>query len=83
MKTLFALLAEYETAQIPLEKCAHLFGLAPDVAARRAKLHRLPVPAFRAESQKAPWLVDATALAEYLDKLKEKAANEWERLHSA
>lgn len=82
MKTLFALMAEYETANIPLERVCHIFGLGPDEAAKRANRHKLPVPAFRAGTQKAPWIVDARQLAEYLDGLKAKAADDWRRVHS-
>lgn len=81
MKTLFALLAEYGTSEIPLERCCHLFGLAPAEAAKRAVRQALPVPAYRAGSQKAPWLVDAQVLAEHLDRLKTEAAEEWRRVN--
>jgi hypothetical protein len=73
-------MAKYGTGQIPLEKCAQIFGLAPEEAAKRANRQTLPVPAFRAGSQKSPWLVDARALANYLDDLKLKAARDWDRI---
>jgi hypothetical protein len=81
MNTFFSLLAEFGTGHIPLDKCAHIFGLGPDEAAKRANRQSLPVPAFRAGSQKSPWLVDATALASYLDQLKLEAARDWRRIH--
>lgn len=80
MKTLFALMAEYETVNIPLERVCHIFGLGADEAAKRANRHKLPVPAYRAGTQKAPWIVDANHLAEYLDDLKAKAADDWRRV---
>lgn len=80
MNTFFALMAEYGTGHIALDKCAHLFGLAAEEAAKRANKQTLPVPAFRAGSQKSPWLVDANALAGYLDRLKVKAAEDWVRI---
>lgn len=80
MNTFFALMAEYGTAQIPVERCAHLFGVEPKEAMRRASLHRLPVPAFRVGTQKSPWLVDAAKLAQHLDELKAKAQVEWEKM---
>lgn len=82
MNTFFALMAEYETAQIPVEKCAHLFGLEPKEACRRASLQRLPVPAFRAGTQKSPWLVDASQLSKHLDDAKERAKLEWEKMRA-
>lgn len=81
MNTVFLLLAEYGTAQIPLERCAHLFGLSADEAAKRANRHGLPVPAFRLGTQKSPWLVDAAALAHFLDSRRTEAVSVWQRLH--
>ena len=82
MNTLFLLLAEYETAQIPLSACAQkVFGLSPDEAAARARRHALPVPCYRAGTQKSPWIIDATVLADYLDERREKAAAEWRKIH--
>ncbi|SKB69447.1 pyocin activator PrtN family protein [Luteibacter sp. 22Crub2.1] len=80
MKTFFALMAEYSTANIPLEHVCHLFGLGTDEAAKRASRHQLPVPAYRASKQKSPWIVDAHELAKYLDSLKIKAADAWGRV---
>jgi hypothetical protein len=82
MNTFFSLLAEYGTGHIPLDKCAHIFGLAPEEAAKRANRQALPVPAFRAGSQKSPWLVDATALASFLDQLKIDADRDWRRIRN-
>lgn len=83
MNTLFSLLAQYETAQIPLDQCCHLFGLKPEEAAKRAGRHALPVPAFRIGTQKSPWLVDARTLAEHLDILRTNAAREWDKIKNA
>jgi len=83
MNTLFLLLAQYETAQIPLERCCHLFGLKPEEAAKRASRHALPVPAFRIGTQKSPWLVDAKTLANHIDKLRENAKQEWARVRGS
>ena len=72
-------MAEYGTAQIPVAKCAGLFGLTPANAEANAVRQRLPVPAFRAGSQKSPWMIDAKQLAEYLDAAKAHAKQEWEK----
>lgn len=82
MNTFFALMAEYQTAQIPVERCAGLFGLEPKEAQRRAALQRLPVPAFRIGSSKSPWLIDANQLAQHLDTVKAKAKTEWEKMRA-
>lgn len=82
MNTFFTLMAEFGTAQIPVEKCAPLFGLSPKKAEEYACRQQLPVPAFRIGSQKSPWLVDAHKLAEHLDAAKEQARKDWERMRS-
>lgn len=73
-------MAEFSTANIPLENVCHLFGLGNDEAAKRASRHQLPVPAYRAGTRKSPWIVDAHELASYLDSLKNQAADEWRRV---
>lgn len=83
MNTLFLLLAEYGTGQIPLARCAGLFGLTPLEAAKRAARGSLPIPAFRLASQKSPWLVDAAALAKFLDIKKDAAEREWSTVREA
>ncbi|WP_425508245.1 pyocin activator PrtN family protein [Tahibacter soli] len=75
------LMAEYGTGQIPLSKCAHLFGLSTDEAAKRAGRQSLPVPTFRAGTQKSPWMIDAARLATYLDRQKERAESDWAKLN--
>lgn len=76
----FALLAEFGTADIPLERISEkYFGLKPDMAFKRAALNRLPVVAFRAGSQKSPWLVSAADLAKHIDDQRERALKEWEK----
>ncbi len=82
MNTFFALMAEYGTAQIPVEKCAHLFGLSPKKAEEYAGRQQLPVAAFRVGSQKSPWLVSAQDLAAHLDAAKQRAQEDWARLRA-
>lgn len=83
MNTLFSLLAQYETAQIPLDRCCHLFGLKPEEAAKRAGRHALPIPTFRIGTQKSPWLVDAKTLADHLDRLRNYAEREWAKMRAS
>lgn len=82
MNTLFSLMAQYETTQIPLDRCCHLFGLKPEEAAKRAGRHALPVPAFRVGTQKSPWLIDARTLADHLDAVRDHAMSEWGRMRN-
>ncbi len=80
MNTLFLLMAEFQTAQIPLERVCPMFGLTLSEAAKRAARASLPVPAYRLASQKSPWLVDINALASYLDQKRAVAEDEWHRV---
>lgn len=80
MNSYFGLLAEFGEANIPLEKVAlKYFGLKPDEAKRQAAMNKLPVAAFRAGSQKAPWLISADDLARWIDQRRATATEEWER----
>ena len=81
--TLFLVLAEYGTALVPLERCAHHFGLTRSQAKDAARRHALPVPAYRLGSQKSPWVVDAAALADHIRVQREAARAEWKRIHAA
>lgn len=81
--TLFLVLAEYGTAQVPLERCAHQFGMTGAQAKDAAKRQALPVPAYRLGSQKSPWVVDAAALADHIRAKREAAEAEWKRIHAA
>lgn len=83
MNTLFLLMAEYNSAVIPVEAvAAKYFGLQPAKAKAKAALQQLPVPAFRAaDSQKAPWLIAAADLADYIDAQRTKAQKDWKRLN--
>lgn len=82
MNTYFGLLAQFGKAEIPLSECCELLGLSEPEAKRRATLSDLPIPAYRAGSQKAPWLVSATDLAQYLDVRKADARAEWKKMHA-
>lgn len=82
MNTYFGLLAQFGKAEIPLEEICPMFGYSPQEAKRRAALRNLPIPVYRAGSQKSPWLVSVADLAKYLDEQKEKARTEWEKVRS-
>ena len=72
---MFLLLAEYGQADVHLDVISmKYFGMSPTVAKRHAARSSLPVLAYRtAPSQKAPWLVRITDLAEYLDAQRDAA----------
>ncbi|MDR5901040.1 pyocin activator PrtN family protein [Halomonas icarae] len=82
--TYFGLLAEFEgRAEIPLEEVApRYFGINARTASTRACAQALPVPVYRAlDSQKSPWLVSAGDLAEYLDRRKAQARQQWQAVN--
>ena len=81
--TLFMVLAEYGTAQIPVERCAAQFGMTPNEAKAAARRQALPVPCYRLGSQKSPWVVDAAALANHIRAKREAATHEWNKIHAA
>ncbi|MDF7760838.1 pyocin activator PrtN family protein [Kosakonia cowanii] len=70
MNTIFLLMAEFETASIPLsDVCEKYFGMKPATADKKAALGQLPIPTFRAgESQKAPRMIHIQDLADYIEK---------------
>lgn len=81
--TLFTLMAEFETGNVPLEDiCEKYFGLSIAQANRRADICRLPVPTFRCGTQKSKRLVSVIDLAKYIDQQREKAAAEWDKMNA-
>ena len=80
--TYFGLLAEFGTAEIPLEKvCEKYFGLSVTKAKRRAGMQQLPIPAYRIGSQKSPWLISAADLARHIDRQRQSATSQWEAMN--
>ena len=76
--TYFGLLAEFGESEIPLDRvCEKYFGLSTPKAKRRACLQQLPIPAYRAGSQKSPWLISAIDLAQHIDEKRSIAARQW------
>lgn len=85
MNTVFLLMAEYGTTDIPLEVVAEKYmGLARREAYNRAARQSLPFPAYRpGVTQKSPWVVRITDLAEYLDTARAAAARDWQQIQHA
>ncbi len=80
MNTYFGLMAEFNgRTELPLDEVApRFFGISPRTAAFRAGAQALPVPAYRAgDSQKSPWLVSAIDLAQFIDKKRAEAREQW------
>lgn len=81
MNTVFLLMAEFETSQIPLSVVAEKFlNLTPSYADRQAALGKLPFPTYRDNSQKAPRMVHISDLAEWIDKQRELSKVEFNKL---
>lgn len=84
MKTIFLLMAEFDTPTIPLEDIREkYFGLSKDEASKKAKQHALPVPAFRMGGQRSPWFVHVEDLAKYIDELNSKQREVWKKMYAA
>jgi hypothetical protein len=75
--TYFGLFAEFGESEIPLHRvCEKYFGLSASKAKKRACLHQLPIPAYRAGSQKSPWLISAADLAKHIDQQRQLATDQ-------
>lgn len=85
MNTVFLLLAEYETGQIPLKDVAVKYlNIAEREAKRRAGSQTLPFPVYRgSDSQKGEWLVHAQDLANFIDQQRKEAAENWGKINGA
>lgn len=84
MNTLFLLMAEFGTGDIPLEQVAEKYlGMSKRKAYDKASYNELPFPSFRAGSAKSMRLVKATDLAAYLDAQHAAAKREWEKINVA
>jgi hypothetical protein len=84
MNTLFLLMAEFGTGDIPLEQVAEKYlGMCKRKAYDKANYNELPFPTFRAGSTRSTRLVKSTDLAAYLDKQHADAKKEWEKINVA
>ena len=78
MSTIKAIIAEYGTAEIPLERiCERYMGMGIEVAKERAAAAKLPCPAYKT-APKAPWHVRASDLAALIDTRAEQARERWQ-----
>lgn len=79
MNTLFLVLAQYESAEIPLSKlCDDHFGMDLLRATRKASCHQLPVPFYK-KSGKGGYFCSAKDWANYLDDQAKNAREEWNK----
>lgn len=85
MKTIFLLMAEFDSSMIPLSKIKdRFFGIEKDAEAnRRARDHKLPVPAFRMGGQRSPYFVKVDDLAKYIDDTAAEQRRTWAKINAA
>ena len=77
LSTQLALIAEFEAVVIPLETVAEkYFNQSKRNAYANANRQAYPFKVFRLGDQKSPWLVHVSDLADYIDKTREKSAQE-------
>jgi hypothetical protein len=81
MNTLFLVMAQFESAEIPLEKLCEQFGLALPHAKRKAALHELPVPFYK-KTTKGGYFCNASDWAQYLDSKAAAARAEWNKMNN-
>lgn len=81
MITSLALMSIYKSPAIPLnEVCERYFSLSYEEALKKAARNELPVPTFRlTNSRKAPMMVSAESLGQWIDKNEAAAKDLWER----
>ena len=82
VSTFFALLAEFQTSEIPLENvCEKYFGMSVQKAKQKASYQDLPLPVFKVGSQKSRWLVSVKDLANLIDTRRDEAEEIWRKLN--
>ncbi len=83
MNTTFLLMAEYETSQIPLAVVAKKFlNITEAYADKKANLGELPFPVYRdTSSQKSIRMVHISDLAEWIDKQRNIARSNFEKIN--
>lgn len=81
MNTLFLVMAEFETTEIPLEKLCDQFGMELPQAKRKAAAHELPVPFYK-KTSKGGYFCSAHDWANYLDNAQIAARTEWNRINN-
>ncbi|EEB44695.1 hypothetical protein PROVALCAL_03202 [Providencia alcalifaciens DSM 30120] len=81
MNTVFLLMAEFETSQIPLATIAEKYlKMSSTTAERKANAGELPIPTYRLnDSQKSPRIIHVNDLAEYIDRQRNDAVAEFKR----
>ena len=78
MNTTFLLMAEFGSADVPVELVAERYlGMEARTAKARAARGELPFPSYQCGSQKSPRLVRITDLAAWIDEQRARGLAEW------
>ena len=81
-KTYIGLVMEFESNEIKLSDCCEkYFGLSYRQASTRARHQELPVPCYRAGSQRSEWLIDGNVFAGWIDEKKKEAMEDHRRMN--
>lgn len=81
-KTLFLLMYQFESTEIPLEKICDEFGLKIDQAKRKAAQQLLPIPFYK-KNAKGGYFCNTETYAKYLDDLAKNAQIEHQKMNSS
>ncbi|RLV60973.1 pyocin activator protein PrtN [Parashewanella curva] len=78
MNLAFALMAQFGKPVVRLEEiCDEYLGMSKAVATQHAKAGTLSIPVYRAtDSNKAPWLVNLSDLAQCFEQKRDEAASD-------
>ncbi len=80
----FLLLAEFEAADIPLEKVAKKYlNISKTQANHLAAQMALPFPTFKIGGKRAEYFVSITDLSEFLTRERDAAKREWAAISEA
>ena len=80
-KTLFLLMYQFESVEIPLEKICDEFGMSITQAKRKASAQDLPIPFYK-KNAKGGYFCSAEVYANYLDSLAAAALSEHNKMHN-
>jgi len=81
--TVLLLTLQYQTPAVKLDDILedYLPSLSRVVANKMAKAQQLPFPVFKTmESNKAPWMVSIFDLAAHIDKVRQQATEDHEKM---
>ncbi|MDC5702972.1 pyocin activator PrtN family protein [Vibrio europaeus] len=82
MNVSFALLALHGPTVQLNDICDKYLGITPKTASQRAKAADLPFPVFKLrDSERAPYMVETSELATFLESQMKAAKDEWLMVH--